>query len=260
MHSGSNLHTDNDDFFGGNRLSQDPLYSLQGHVIYGFRSGSGLRSMRRTLQAAEQRSMACRTATTAELARRGLAFPVDRQNSIKFYASKGVSARTGNNYDLIGVAWQYRLAVDCDALERAHNAISTMGGHVLAAACHVAHRRDAIAITSTSHDSRRSGAARDVAAYAGVLIFALVVVAVCFRALLRTCSATPHRAGVGAEDGLPHQFAQRYIAILAKARVKVEERMTMAQARTRSCCRIRIRESTSPSRKAALRDFEATTS
>ncbi len=37
-----------------------------------------------------------------------LAFPVDRLNSIKFYASNGVSARTGNNYDLIGVAWQYR--------------------------------------------------------------------------------------------------------------------------------------------------------
>jgi len=26
----------------------------------------------------------------------------------KFYASSGVSARTGNNYDLVGVAWQYR--------------------------------------------------------------------------------------------------------------------------------------------------------
>ena len=31
--------TDNDDFYGGNTRSQDPLYSLQGHVIYGFRSG-----------------------------------------------------------------------------------------------------------------------------------------------------------------------------------------------------------------------------
>jgi hypothetical protein len=37
-----------------------------------------------------------------------LALPVDRENSIKFYASSGVSARTGNNYDLIGIAWQYR--------------------------------------------------------------------------------------------------------------------------------------------------------
>jgi hypothetical protein len=37
-----------------------------------------------------------------------LAVPVNRLNSIKFYVSKGVSARTGNNYDLLGVAWQYR--------------------------------------------------------------------------------------------------------------------------------------------------------
>jgi hypothetical protein len=37
-----------------------------------------------------------------------LAFPVDVHNSIKLYASSGVSARTDNNYDLIGIAWQYR--------------------------------------------------------------------------------------------------------------------------------------------------------
>ena len=37
-----------------------------------------------------------------------VAYSVDRQNSIKGYYSSGVSARTGNNYDGIGVAWQYR--------------------------------------------------------------------------------------------------------------------------------------------------------
>ena len=33
------LYTDNDDFYQGKTRSQDPLYSLQAHVIYGFRSG-----------------------------------------------------------------------------------------------------------------------------------------------------------------------------------------------------------------------------
>jgi hypothetical protein len=33
------LYTDNDEFFGGRTRSQDPLYSLQGHAIYSFRSG-----------------------------------------------------------------------------------------------------------------------------------------------------------------------------------------------------------------------------
>jgi hypothetical protein len=36
------------------------------------------------------------------------ALPVDRNNSVKLYASSGVAARTGNDYDLVGVAWQYR--------------------------------------------------------------------------------------------------------------------------------------------------------
>jgi hypothetical protein len=33
------VYTDNDDFFGGNRLEQDPFYTLQGHVDYTFRPG-----------------------------------------------------------------------------------------------------------------------------------------------------------------------------------------------------------------------------
>lgn len=37
-----------------------------------------------------------------------LALPIDAHHSIKGYASRGVSARTGNDYDLIGIAWQYR--------------------------------------------------------------------------------------------------------------------------------------------------------
>ena len=102
--------TDNDDFFGGNTLAQDPLYSLQGHLIYGFRSGiwasldatyfaGGRTTLNGVLNSDLQQNW--RIGGT-------LAFPVDRGNSIKLYASSGVAARTGNSYDLIGVAWQYR--------------------------------------------------------------------------------------------------------------------------------------------------------
>jgi len=35
-------------------------------------------------------------------------FRVDAHNSVKLYVSIGVSARTGNSFDLIGIAWQYR--------------------------------------------------------------------------------------------------------------------------------------------------------
>ena len=104
------LYTDNNDFFGGNKRSQDPLYSFQGHAIYSFRSGiwasvdatyftGGRSTLNGVLSNDLQQNW--RFGGT-------LAFPVDRYNSVKFYMSSGVSARTGNNYDLIGAAWQYR--------------------------------------------------------------------------------------------------------------------------------------------------------
>jgi len=104
------FYTDNRDFFGGNTRSQDPLYSIQGHAIYNFSSGiwgsldgtyftGGRSTLNGVLNNDLQQNW--RAGGT-------LAFPVDIYNSVKLYASRGVSARTGNNYDLFGVAWQYR--------------------------------------------------------------------------------------------------------------------------------------------------------
>ena len=104
------FYTDNSDFFGGKTLSQDPLYSLQGHVIYGFRSGIWA-SFDTTYFAGGRTTVnGVRNSDLLQNWRLGatLALPVNRENSIKFYASSGVSARTGNSYDLVGVAWQYR--------------------------------------------------------------------------------------------------------------------------------------------------------
>ncbi len=110
LQAAATFFTENDDFFGGNTRSQEPLYSLQGHLIYGFRSGiwasfdatyfaGGRTTVNGVLNYDLQQNW--RLGGT-------LALPVNRANSLKFYASSGVSARTGNNYDLIGVAWQYR--------------------------------------------------------------------------------------------------------------------------------------------------------
>lgn len=43
-------------------------------------------------------------------ARAGLtvAIPLTRHNSVKIYASSGVAARTGSDFDAVGLAWQYR--------------------------------------------------------------------------------------------------------------------------------------------------------
>lgn len=104
------FYTDNDDLFGGNKLSTDPLYSLQWHVIYGFRSGIWA-SVDATYFAGARTTVNGVLNNDLERDWRvggTLSFPVDVHDSVKLYASSGVSARTGNNYDLIGIVWQYR--------------------------------------------------------------------------------------------------------------------------------------------------------
>jgi len=104
------FYTDNDNFFGGMKRSQDPLYSAQAHVIYGFRSGIWA-SLDATYFAGGRTTIGgTRNNDLQQNWRLGatVAFPVDLRNSIKLYASSGTSARTGNSYDLVGVAWQTR--------------------------------------------------------------------------------------------------------------------------------------------------------
>ena len=104
------LFTDNDDFFNGKKRSQDPLYSLQAHAIYNFGPGiwgsldatyftGGRTTLDGVLNNDLQRNW--RLGGTFSL-------PIDARNSVKLYASSGVSARTGNNFDLLGIAWQHR--------------------------------------------------------------------------------------------------------------------------------------------------------
>lgn len=104
------VFTDNKDFFGGNTRSQDPLYSFEGHMIYNFNSGvwgsldaTYFTGGRTTLNGTRGNDLQQNWRLGGTLA-----IPVDIHNSIKLYASSGVSARTGNNFDLVGIAWQYR--------------------------------------------------------------------------------------------------------------------------------------------------------
>ena len=86
------------------------MYSLQGHVIHSFSSGIWASLDVTYLTGGRTTVNGMRNDDLQENWRVGgtLAFPVDARNSVKLYASSGVSARTGNSYDLIGIAWQYR--------------------------------------------------------------------------------------------------------------------------------------------------------
>jgi len=104
------LYTDNTDFLGGNTRSQDPVYSVRGHAIYSFPSGIWASLDATYFTGGRTTISGARSNDLQQNWRVGgtLAVPVDARNSIKLYASRGVSARTGNNFDLAGIAWQYR--------------------------------------------------------------------------------------------------------------------------------------------------------
>ena len=110
LSAGATFYTDNNNFYGGNERSQDPAYSSQAHVIYGFESGAWL-SVDATYFAGGRTTVNGVLDNNLQQNWRfggTLAFALDVRNSIKLYASSGVSARTGNNFDLLGIAWQYR--------------------------------------------------------------------------------------------------------------------------------------------------------
>jgi hypothetical protein len=108
--AGVSFYTDNHEFFGDQTRAQNPIYSVQGHAIYSLRSGIWVAvdgtyytGGRTTVDGVEGNNL-------QHNSRVGLtvALPVNRYNSLKLYASTGVSTRTGSDFDTMGVAWQYR--------------------------------------------------------------------------------------------------------------------------------------------------------
>jgi hypothetical protein len=108
--AGLSFYTRNDDFYGGKTREQDPITSLQGHLIYTFQSGiwaalnatyyTGGRTTVDGVQGDDLQSNWRLGAT--------LTVPINRTHSVKFYASRGVQTRIGGDFDLLGIAWQYR--------------------------------------------------------------------------------------------------------------------------------------------------------
>jgi hypothetical protein len=104
------VFTANDDFFGGKRREQDPIYAIQGHLIYRFGpalwaavDGTYYGGGRTTVDGEENgdRQSNARVGAT-------LALSVTRNHSVKLYASKAVATRIGGDFDLVGLALQYR--------------------------------------------------------------------------------------------------------------------------------------------------------
>jgi hypothetical protein len=101
---------ENDDFNNGGKKRQDPIYSFQGHVVYTFGNGiwAALDGTYYTGGQSAVNGVEGRDAQSNSRLGATLALPVNTRNSIKLYASTGVSTRTGSDFDTYGLAWQYR--------------------------------------------------------------------------------------------------------------------------------------------------------
>lgn len=102
----------NPDFFGGGRRTQAPVFSGRGHLIYSLPSGPWAAFDATYFTGGETDVDGINQRNLQRNWRMGLtlAAPISKSVSLKLNASKGVSARTGNNFDLIGLALQYRWA------------------------------------------------------------------------------------------------------------------------------------------------------
>lgn len=102
--------THNTDFYNHSTFAQAPFYTLRGSIIYSFDSGiwvsldgsyfTGGRTSVNGVRGDNKQ-----TNTRAGLT---LSLPVDRQNSVKLNASTGITSRTGSEFSVIGIGWQYR--------------------------------------------------------------------------------------------------------------------------------------------------------
>jgi hypothetical protein len=104
------FYTDNDDFLGGRTREQDPLYSVQAHVIYSFPRGIWA-ALDGTYYVGGRTTIdGVKSDDRLENSRVGatVSFPVSRHNSVKVYGSTGATARTGTKFTTVGAAWQFR--------------------------------------------------------------------------------------------------------------------------------------------------------
>ena len=110
LKAGVNFYEDNDEFFNGIHLEQDPLYSTSVHLIRFFSRGwlsvdgnyfAGGRTNKNDVRQDDRQ----------DNSRWGITWtrPVGQRHILKFSATTGVVTRIGNDFDSLAVGWLYRL-------------------------------------------------------------------------------------------------------------------------------------------------------
>ena len=104
------VYQNNDDYFNNTRLEQEPLYALQGHLIYNLLKGRWISLNANFFRGGETIKNGVSSDDRQENSRFGVTYskPLNMHHSIKLYANTGVITHIGNDFDTFGIAWQYR--------------------------------------------------------------------------------------------------------------------------------------------------------
>ena len=108
--TGLAFFSENDDYLGGKTFEQDPVSSTQMHLTYNFGRGIWAALSGTYDYGGRTKVDDVKNDDTQSNSRAGftMALPVNRNNSIKLFASTSLNTRIGSYVDLVGVAWQYR--------------------------------------------------------------------------------------------------------------------------------------------------------
>ena len=104
------IYTSNNNYMGSNTLSQSPIYSGETHLIYYFPSTAWISADATYFTGGQTYLNGLPVNGIQENWRFGstLSYPLDKSNSIRLSASKGVYSRTDTSYNAVGISWQYR--------------------------------------------------------------------------------------------------------------------------------------------------------
>jgi len=106
--AGAWFYTDNTDFKNGKTRSQEPISSLQWHVIYTFRPRMWLALDANYFYGGRTSIDGKENNDVQRNSRMGVTFalPITREQSLKFAYSQGAITNIGANFKSFGVAWQ----------------------------------------------------------------------------------------------------------------------------------------------------------
>jgi len=110
LSTGVFIFSDNEDFFGGKVLEQEPVYTSQIHVTYNLGRGVWA-ALSGTYDYGGRTTVdGLRNDDLQKNSRVGgtVAFPLNQQNSIKIFANSAVETTVGSDYDMFGILWQHR--------------------------------------------------------------------------------------------------------------------------------------------------------